>query len=79
MLEGKGVVREILRRTFPVVAGSAEAFLTSLELRRVRITETEDRGEQICSRPLVLYWSDVAASPPPSEACGKVWRYFGLS
>lgn len=43
MLEGEGVVREILRRTFPVVAGSAEAFLKSLELRTVGITEAEDQ------------------------------------
>lgn len=56
MLEGESVVRETLRRTYPVVAGSGEAFLMSLELRRVRITEAEDRGEQVCSRPLVLSW-----------------------
>ena len=56
MLEGESVVRETLRRTYPVVAGSGKAFLMSLELRRVRITEAEDRGEQVCSRPLVLSW-----------------------
>ena len=56
MLEGEIIVRETLRRTYPVVTGSGEAFLTSLELRRVRITEAEDREEQVCSRPLVLSW-----------------------
>lgn len=69
---GEGVVREILRRTFPVVAGPAEAFLTSLELRTVGITEADDQGAGLlCSRPSVLCWSDVAASPPPSEDVAK--------